>query len=53
MAKFEEAHKRMFNKTFVCRKCKTKRKAPNIKVIEGKITCRRCGSKDFKTKRKK
>ena len=53
MVKFHEAEIRKFRNTFVCRKCKTKIKAPNIKILDGKISCRRCGGKQFKAVRKK
>ncbi len=53
MAKFPEAEARRFHNVFVCRKCKTKMKAPNIKVIEGKLSCRKCGSHALRTVRKK
>jgi ribosomal protein L40E len=48
MAKFPEATARLFHGVFVCKKCKTKRKAPVQKVLQGKITCKRCGSKAFR-----
>jgi len=51
--KFPEAEARLFKNVFVCRKCKTKRRAPTMKVMEGKIACRRCGSKALKPVRKK
>ena len=53
MVKFAEAEVRKFRNIFVCRKCKTKIRTPNIKIIQGKIRCRRCGSKAFKAVRKK
>ncbi len=53
MVKFQEAEVRMFRNIFVCRKCKSKIRSPNIKIIQGKISCRRCGSKAFKAVRKK
>ena len=53
MVKFQEAEVRKFRNVFVCRKCKTKIKAPNLKIIQGKITCRRCHGKEFKSVRKK
>lgn len=53
MAKFPEAEARIFHNVFVCKKCKTKIKAPNIKVIERKIACRKCGSKALRPVRKK
>ncbi len=51
--KFPEAEARLFKNVFVCRRCKTKIRAPNIKVLAGKIKCRRCGSKALKPVRKK
>ncbi|MCX6711181.1 MAG: hypothetical protein NTZ02_03780 [Candidatus Woesearchaeota archaeon] len=51
--KFPEAETRLFKNVFVCRKCKTKRRAPMMKVMAGKISCRRCGSKALKPVRKK
>ena len=48
MVRFAEATARMFHRTFVCKKCKTKRKAEVRKVLEGKISCRKCGSKAFR-----
>ncbi|MBI4143290.1 hypothetical protein HY487_00230 [Candidatus Woesearchaeota archaeon] len=53
MVKFHEAEIRKFRNVFVCRRCKSKIKAPNMKIIQGKISCRRCGGKAFKSVRKK
>ena len=53
MVKFPEAEIRKFRNVFICRKCKAKIKAPNMKIIQGKISCRGCGSKVFKAVRKK
>jgi len=53
MVKFPEAHARKFVNIFVCKKCKTKIRAPNIKIIQEKIKCRRCNSKAFRAVRKK
>jgi DNA-directed RNA polymerase subunit RPC12/RpoP len=44
---------RKFRNIFVCRRCKSKIRAPNLKVIAGKISCRKCGAKTLKSKRKK
>jgi len=49
MVKFPEAAARLFHRTFVCKKCKTKRKADVLKILQKKIACRNCGSKDFRT----
>lgn len=53
MVKFPEADQRKFHNIFVCRNCKSKIRAPNMKVILGKISCRKCQSKALRTVRKK
>jgi len=53
MVKFPEAEARIFHNAFVCKKCKKKIKAPNLKVLAGKVTCPKCGSKAFRPVRKK
>jgi ribosomal protein L40E len=53
MAKFEEAAARKFRNVFVCRRCKSKIRASNLKVLAGKIRCRKCHSRQLKPKRKK
>ncbi|HLC58337.1 MAG TPA: hypothetical protein VJI68_00595 [Candidatus Nanoarchaeia archaeon] len=53
MAKFAEANKRMYKNVFVCRRCKTKKKADPSKVRRGKVSCRNCYSKALRPVRKK
>jgi len=53
VVKFPEAEVRKFHNVFVCKKCKTKLKALNMKIIQGKVHCRKCGSKAFRSVRKK
>ena len=53
MAKFPEAMDRRFKNMFVCRRCKTKIKAPTLKVIAGQIKCRKCDSKVLRPIKKK
>jgi ribosomal protein L40E len=53
MVKFPEAEARKFHNTFVCRRCKTKVRAPNLKVIAGKVSCRKCKGKALRPVRKK
>ena len=48
MAKFPEAVSRLFANVFVCKKCKTKRRAPITKILQKKVSCRRCGGKAFR-----
>lgn len=53
MAKIPEAQARLYRNVFVCKRCKTKVRAPNIKILQGKIKCRRCSSHAFRAVRKK
>ncbi|MBN2454280.1 50S ribosomal protein L40e [Candidatus Woesearchaeota archaeon] len=53
MAKFPEAESRFLRNVFVCRRCKTKIRAPNLKVSQGKVSCRKCGRAVLRPVRKK
>lgn len=53
MAKFEEANVRWFKNIFICRKCNAKIRAPNIKILAGKVKCRKCKKRALRPKRKK
>jgi ribosomal protein L40E len=53
MAKFDEAIERKQKNIFVCKKCKSKIRAPSLKVAQDKINCRKCSSKKLRPKRKK
>ncbi|MBN1376772.1 hypothetical protein JW949_00370 [Candidatus Woesearchaeota archaeon] len=53
MAKSPEAHNRLFENMFVCKKCKTKIKANIQSIKEGKIKCRNCNSKKFRPLKRK
>ncbi len=53
MVKFVEADARYFHNVFVCRKCGTKIRTTNMKVLAGKVRCRKCKSKALRPKRKK
>ncbi|MBI3051251.1 50S ribosomal protein L40e [Candidatus Woesearchaeota archaeon] len=53
MVKFPEAEARLFRNIFVCRKCKSKLRAPNLKVVQGKVSCRKCGAKALRPVRRK
>lgn len=53
MVKFPEAEARKFRNIFVCKKCSTKIRANNMKVIQGKVACRRCASSRLRSVRKK
>ncbi len=47
-----EAAKRLFERVFVCKKCKSKIRTDYTKVRERKVKCRKCGSKDLRPKKK-
>ena len=49
---FPEAVARLFNRVFVCKKCKSKIRTDYSKVKAGKVKCRKCGSKQLRSKRK-
>ena len=53
LVKFQEAEARKFRNIFVCKNCSTKIRANNMKIIQGKIKCRRCHSNKFRAVRKK
>lgn len=46
----ETAFKRLFENVYVCMECGAKRKASYQEVSEGKVKCRKCGSKELRKK---
>lgn len=52
MVKFPEATARMFHGVFVCRKCKTKIRTSMTKILQKKISCRKCSGKAFRVIKK-
>lgn len=53
MARFPEAVERMFGNVFVCRRCKTKIRAQILKILQKKISCKKCGGRNFRPIKKK
>ncbi|MFH1132982.1 MAG: hypothetical protein V1735_00675 [Nanoarchaeota archaeon] len=53
MVKFPEAERHLFKNVFVCKKCKSKMRASNMKVIAGKVSCRKCKSPYLRQVKKK
>jgi len=53
MVRFPEAEARLYKNIFVCRKCKSKIRAPVMSVLQGKIACRKCNNKTLRAVRKK
>ncbi len=53
MAKIPEAQARLFKNIFVCKNCKSKIRAAPIKILNGKVKCRKCQKKAFRPLKKK
>lgn len=53
MAKLPAAQARLFKNIFICKNCKAKIRAEPLKILQGKIRCRKCERKDFRPIRKK
>jgi len=53
MAKILEAQNRLFKNVFVCKNCQAKIKSKPLKILEGKVKCRKCGKKAFRPLKKK
>ena len=51
--KIPEAQARLFKNVFVCKNCQSKKKADPLKILEGKVKCRKCGKKAFRPLKKK
>lgn len=51
--KIPEAQKRLFKNVFVCKRCQSKLRTEPLKVLEGKVKCRKCGAKSFRPLKKK
>jgi len=53
MVKFPEADARLFKNKFACKNCKSVVHATNMKIIAGKVKCRKCNGSKFRPLRKK
>jgi Zn finger protein HypA/HybF involved in hydrogenase expression len=51
--KLPQAQNRLYKNTFVCKNCKHKVRIDPLKILSGKVKCRKCNGKDFRTIRKK
>ncbi len=51
--KIPEAQNRMFKNMFICKKCQTRQRIDPLKVLKGKVKCRKCGKGAFRTLKKK
>ena len=53
MAKIAAAQARLFKNIFVCKECKRKIRTDPLRVINGKVRCRKCHSNRLRPIRKK
>ena len=53
MARIPEAEARLFKRVFICKDCKAKIKADQLKVLAKKIQCRGCGGRNLRVIKKK
>lgn len=53
MAKIQEASNRLYKNVWVCKNCQSKRKADPLKILKGKVKCRKCGKRSFRPVKKK
>lgn len=53
MAKLAPTQGRIFKNIFVCKNCKGKMRSDPLKILQGKIRCRKCNEKDFRPIKKK
>jgi ribosomal protein L40E len=53
MAKLLPAQGRLFKNIFICKECKSKIRAEPIRIISGKVRCRKCKSNRLRPIRKK
>ncbi|MBI2630144.1 hypothetical protein HYW76_03505 [Candidatus Pacearchaeota archaeon] len=51
--KIPVAQARLFKNVFICKTCGKKMRADPKKISEGKVKCRKCQKKSFKSIRKK
>jgi ribosomal protein L40E len=49
---FPEAMARLYFNVYVCRVCKSKMKADPMKVRDGSVKCRSCGSRALRPKKR-
>lgn len=52
-AKIAVAQSRLFGNVFVCKDCSHKTRTEAVRVLAGKVKCRKCGSRKFRQIRKK
>ena len=53
MAKLPATQARIFKNIFICKDCSARIRAEPLKILQGKIRCRKCKSNAFRPIRKK
>ncbi len=53
MAKILEAQNRLFKNIYVCKNCSNKMRADPLKILKGKVKCRKCKKAAFRPIKKK
>ena len=51
--KIPAAMNRLYKNVFVCKNCKQRMRMDPLKILTGKVKCRKCGRRDFRPVRKK
>ncbi|USN45442.1 MAG: 50S ribosomal protein L40e [Candidatus Woesearchaeota archaeon] len=51
--KAPEAEARLFKDKFVCKDCKSVVRATNLRVLSGRVRCRKCSSSSLRPKKRK
>ncbi len=52
-SKIPAAQNRLFKNIFVCKNCKHRMRVEPLKILGGKVRCRKCKKSDFRVVRKK
>jgi len=53
MAKIPEAQARLFKNIFICKDCSSRLRTDSLRVLGGKVKCRKCAGKKFRPIKKK
>jgi formylmethanofuran dehydrogenase subunit E len=53
MAKIAAAQARLFKNIFICKDCSSRIRTDSLRVMNGKVSCRKCKGKSLRPIRKK
>ena len=51
--KIPETQNRLFKNVFICKRCKSKIKSDALKILAGKVKCRKCKGTAFRPIKRK